>query len=145
MTELKPRRKARSVAVQALFQLDLNPRENLGEIESFISDEMSLNPAAPFASELVYGVVKHWTSLGELIEQVADNWTLDRMAVADRNILRLGAFEIVYLGTPGPVAIDEMVEIARMFGSKDSARFVNGVLDRLFSHHSDTSETSQAE
>ena len=105
MTELKPRRKARSVAVQALFQLDLNPRDDLEEIESFIKDEMGPNPAASFASELVHGVVKHWTSLGEQIGEVADNWALDRMAVADRNILRLGAFEIVYLGTPGPVAV----------------------------------------
>ena len=145
MTELKPRRKARSVAVQALFQLDLNPRDDLEEIESFIKDEMGPNPAASFASELVHGVVKHWTSLGEQIGEVADNWALDRMAVADRNILRLGAFEIVYLGTPGPVAIDEMVEIARMFGSKESARFVNGVLDRLFRHHSDKNETPIAE
>lgn len=145
MAEMKPRRKARSVAVQALFQLDLNPRDDLSELNSFIDDEMGSNAAKPFAHELVQGVIKHWSSLGEMIGDVSENWSLDRMAVADRNILRLGAYEIIYLGTPGPVTIDEMVEIARMFGSKDSARFVNGVLDRLYSRHSSPNQAETSE
>ncbi len=66
-----------------------------------------------------------------MIEQAAENWSLNRMAATDRNILRLGAYEILHTDTPDRVAIDEAVELAKRFGSAQSAQFVNGILDQL--------------
>ena len=69
--------------------------------------------------------------LDERIEQTAANWSLHRMAATDRNVLRLGAYEILHTDTPPRVAIDEAVELAKRFGAAQSAQFVNGILDQL--------------
>ena len=69
--------------------------------------------------------------MDELIEGAAANWSLSRMAATDRNVLRLGAYELLYADTPPKVAVDEAVELARRFGSAQSAAFVNGILDQL--------------
>ena len=66
-----------------------------------------------------------------MLAQTADNWSLERMAATDRNVLRLGAFEILHSDTPDRVAINEAVELAKRFGTAQSAQFVNGILDRL--------------
>ena len=71
------------------------------------------------------------TRLDELLTQRAANWSLERMAVTDRNVLRMGAFEIMYSDTPRRVAINEAVELAKRYGAKQSAQFVNGILDRF--------------
>jgi len=88
-----------------------------------------------FARSLLSGVRRNRPELDEMLAAKADNWTLDRMAVTDRNVLRLGAFEILYAETPGRVAINEAVELAKRFGTRQSAQFVNGVLDRLLHEH----------
>ncbi len=85
-----------------------------------------------FARTLVSGVRRNRPELDRVIEEKSDNWTLERMAVTDRNVLRLGAYEILHEDTPGRVAINEAVELAKRFGARQSAQFVNGVLDRLF-------------
>jgi N utilization substance protein B len=69
--------------------------------------------------------------LDALLNERADNWSLERMAVTDRNVLRIGAYEILYTDTPGRVAINEAVDLSRRFGSAQSSQFVNGVLDRF--------------
>jgi N utilization substance protein B len=69
--------------------------------------------------------------LDQVLAGKTQNWSLERMAVVDRNILRLGAYEILYAGTPGQVAINEAVELAKAFGAEQSASFVNGILDRV--------------
>ena len=84
-----------------------------------------------FARSLVSGVRRNRTELDELLGKTADNWGLDRMAATDRNILRIGAFELLYTETPGAVIINEAVELAKRFGTANSAQFVNGILDRL--------------
>jgi len=84
-----------------------------------------------FAAQLVAGVHRRRDEMDRLLEQIAANWSLKRMAATDRNLLRLGAYEILYADTPPRVAIDEAVELAKRFGSAQSAQFVNGVLDRL--------------
>jgi len=84
-----------------------------------------------FSRSLVSGVRNHRPELDELIEKLAENWSLKRMAATDRNILRLGAYEMLHTDTPRRVAIDEAVELAKRFGSAQSAQFVNGILDRL--------------
>jgi N utilization substance protein B len=79
------------------------------------------------------GVVQHLTEIDARIAAVAQNWRLPRMAIVDRNVLRLGAYELLFAAepTPVPVALDEAIELARRFGSADSPAFVNGVLDKL--------------
>ena len=82
-----------------------------------------------FALSLINGVLRNRGELDGLLQARAANWSLERMAVTDRNVLRLGAYEIVHTETPGPVVINEAVELARRFGSKQSSQFVNGILD----------------
>jgi N utilization substance protein B len=87
--------------------------------------------ARAFAKELLCGVTAHRSDLDAALSEHARNWRMDRMAVVDRNVLRLAAFEILYTDTPAEVAIDEAVTLARRFGSEPSPGFVNGVLDGL--------------
>ena len=87
--------------------------------------------ATQFARSLVVGVRHHREELDRLIEQAAENWSLSRMAATDRNVLRLGAYELLHTSTPDRVAIDEAVELAKRFGTAQSGPFVNGILDRL--------------
>jgi len=88
-----------------------------------------------FARSLLSGVRRNRPELDQMLADKADNWSLDRMAATDRNVLRLGAYEILYADTPGRVAINEAVELAKRFGTRQSAQFVNGVLDRLLHEH----------
>jgi N utilization substance protein B len=89
-----------------------------------------------FARSLVSGVRRNREELDALLSRTADNWSVERMAATDRNVLRLGAYEILYAETPDPVAINEAVELAKRFGSAQSAQFVNGILDRFLEGHS---------
>ena len=88
-----------------------------------------------FARSLVAGVRRNRSELDPLLAKTADNWSLERMAATDRNVLRLGAYEILYTETPDRVAINEAVELAKRFGIAQSAQFVNGILDRFLEGH----------
>jgi len=125
------RSRAREVALQVLFQDDLNPRVNPGAADEFLASRLQTPELVEFARSLVAGVRRNRGELDELLARTADNWTLERMAATDRNVLRLGAYEILYSSTPGPVAINEAVELAKRFGAAQSAQFVNGILDRF--------------
>ena len=92
---------------------------------------MRADDLVAFARELVAGVRRHRAEVDALLEQTAANWSLKRMAATDRNVLRLGAYELLHSDTPGRVAIDEAVELAKRFGSAQSAQFVNGILDKV--------------
>ena len=129
------RSRAREVALQVLYQDDLNPKHNPAESDGFLQSRLHSSELAEFARSLVAGVRRNRAELDHVLEQTADNWSLERMAVTDRNVLRLGAFEILYSDTPDRVAINEAVELAKRFGSKQSAQFVNGILDRLLAGH----------
>lgn len=122
---------AREVAFQVLYQDDLNPSEEPAEGDALIGRWLHSDDLAAFARELVAGVRRHREQLDALVEQAAANWSLDRMAATDRNVIRLGAYELLHTDTPDRVAIDEAVELAKRFGSAQSAQFVNGILDRL--------------
>ena len=87
--------------------------------------------ARTFAKELVLGVAQHRAQLDALIGEHAKNWRVERMASVDRNVLRLGTFELAHGDTPAPVVIDQAVELARRFGGDRSPAFVNGVLDAV--------------
>ncbi|MBX9789260.1 MAG: transcription antitermination factor NusB [Pirellulales bacterium] len=125
------RSRAREVALQVLFQDDLNPRANPAVADEFIAARLSSPELIEFARSLVSGVRRNRGELDALLSRTADNWSLDRMASTDRNVLRLGAYEILYTDTPNRVAINEAVELARRFGSAQSSQFVNGILDRF--------------
>lgn len=122
---------AREVAFQVLYQDDLNPRNNPAVADAFIREHISSEGLAEFARSLVAGARRNRPEIDAALNEVADNWTLDRMAATDRNILRLAAYELLHTDTPRAVAIDEGVELAKRFGSAQSAKFVNGILDRL--------------
>ena len=127
------RSRAREVALQVLFQDDLNPGANPATADAFVRSRLKLDELVEFARSLIAGVRRNRAELDGLLARTADNWGLERMAATDRNVLRLGAFEILFTDTPDRVAINEAVELAKRFGSSHSAQFVNGILDRFLS------------
>jgi N utilization substance protein B len=125
------RSRAREVAFQVLYQDDLNVQCSPALGEELIGQRLPSEDLAEFARALVAGVRRHRPKIDSVLEKTAVNWSLKRMAATDRNVLRLGAYEILYSDTPGRVAIDEAVELAKRFGSAQSSQFVNGILDKV--------------
>ncbi len=126
------RRRAREVVLQILYRDDINPSHDQLNDERFLRGRLGNDDElVAFANSLLSGVRRNRGELDPMITERADNWSLERMAVTDRNVLRLGAFEILYADTPPRVAINEAVDLAKRFGSKQSAQFVNGILDRI--------------
>lgn len=126
------RTQAREVALQLLYQLDVNPDVGAETLRAQIREQLHEDEAIErFCWHLVSGVLEARRMLDAKIEEVAENWTLNRMAVTDRNALRIGAFELLCTDTPHRVVIDEAIELARRFGAVNSPQFVNGILDRL--------------
>jgi N utilization substance protein B len=126
------RRRAREYAMQVLYALDLNP----SDLEDFLTVFWELHPAKPevieYTSVLVRGTLGKKKEIDDLISTHSSHWKIDRMAVTDRNILRLGTFELMAeQSVPAKVVINEAIEIAKKFGTSDSATFINGVLDSI--------------
>jgi N utilization substance protein B len=125
------RTRAREVALQALFQEDLNPQNSLENLGAFLAARIKDEKLRDFAKQLVLGVKRNQAELDALLAEKAENWSVQRMAATDRNLLRLGAYEIRYGDTPVRVAIDEAIELAKRFGTANSPQFINGILDKL--------------
>ena len=126
------RSRAREVALQLLFQRDHNPTIGRPAIERFAHDRLRDPALEVFCLGLYDGVVSHLATIDERLGQAAENWRLARMGGVDRNLLRIGAYELSCTpDTPASVAIDEAIELARRFGTADSPAFVNGVIDRF--------------
>ncbi len=126
------RSRAREVVLQILYEDDLNPDRNLATADRFLCRRLHHDEALiEFARSLLSGVRRNRGELDQLLSERAQNWSLTRMAATDRNVLRLGAYEILFTDTPGRVAINEAVELAKRFGARQSAQFVNGILDRF--------------
>jgi transcription antitermination protein NusB len=129
------RRTARERALQALYQLEMTPGSIGDALESAwaAAEEARKEPeAVKFARELVEGVMDHRAEIDRLIEQHSHNWRLDRMGRIDRNVLRLGVFELKYRpDIPKKVSLNEAVELGKNFGTEESSAFVNGLLDRV--------------
>ncbi len=126
------RTRGREIALQVLYQQEQNPGQGQAEVERFIRRRLREPKLCAFASALIVGVREHQGRIDSLISEVAENWRLDRMAAIDRNILRLGAFELLYCAdVPTKVAINEALELAKRYSTAQSSRFVNGILDRL--------------
>jgi transcription antitermination protein NusB len=132
MGRMTRRSRGREVALQLLFQRDHNPSVARDAIEQFARDRLHDAELAAFCLSLYDGVVGHLEEIDAKLSAAAENWRLARMTTVDRNVLRLGAHELLHTpATPPNVAFDEAIELARRYGSADSPAFVNGVLDRL--------------
>lgn len=125
------RSRAREVALQILFEDDVNPRGTAAELQAFVHGRLNNPESEEFCMSLILGVRQNQSELDEAIRKIAENWSLNRMASTDRNVLRLGAFEILHTETPYRVVINEAVELAKRFGRDQSASFVNGILDKI--------------
>jgi len=128
------RSRAREVALQLLFQNDVNAKPvPRAAIEQFARGRVREPEAVAFALSIYDGVVKHRAAIDERIVKTAENWRLSRMNPSDRNVLRLGIFELYHAESPEPMAVilNEAIELARRYGSEDSPAFVNGILDAV--------------
>lgn len=133
------RTRGREVALQTLYQKELNPGLGARHLNTFLRRRLKQTPSlVDYAKALVEGVEAHKAELDARIQSVAENWRLDRMPALDRNVLRIGLYEIQTGGTdtPPPVALDEAVELAKRYGTAQSSKFINGLLDRFLPGHS---------
>ena len=136
---MKPRTRARSIALQVLYETDLANNHLPGEVlKSRLEDTSLPDDLAEFSRQIVFGVLPLKQDLDQLIAKYASEWPLDQIATIDRNILRIAFWEFAILReTPVKVAINEAVELAKKFGSDSAPRFVNGVLGTLSEHENE--------
>src|SRR5215212_3725320 len=128
------RRKARECALQMLFAADVSqtrPDELVRIYWTELGDADVEEHAREFATRLVTGTLSHLVELDERIKSRAEHWRISRMAVVDRNILRLAVYEFMHEPTPRTVAINEALEIARRFSTYEATQFINGILDAI--------------
>jgi len=129
---MKKRTRARELALQFLYQLDLRGRELLPEHAAFFRAEEEDKSAREFAAQLVKGVVEHQEEIDRAIKEVATNWEIARMAVIDRNVLRMATYELFHCADISPkVAINEAIELGKRFSTQNSGAFINGILDKI--------------
>jgi len=126
---VNPRRKSRIAALQALYEADMSTHAALAALDRLATDAKLTDAQAEFARDLLTGVIEHGDAIDDVIRQAAPQWPVNQLSAIDRNILRLAIREILMNnGAPIRAAINEAVELAKRFGSDNSAKFVNGVL-----------------
>lgn len=126
------RREGREAAVQYLVHRDLNRGSGPEDIESFWELRPARKATRDFALGLVTGVLAHQAEVDERISRYLEHYELHRLAVVDRNVLRLAIYEMLHRGDiPPVVSINEAIEVAKRYGAEESSRFVNGILDRV--------------
>ncbi len=129
---MSTRRRAREIVLQLLYEADTNGSRQSDESRQFIRSRLQGRKAlTQFACDLLEGTIKNRDEIDLKLTELATNWTLPRMPVVDRNVMRFGAYEILHTETPGRVAVNEAIVLAKRYGDTNSPRFVNGVLDRL--------------
>jgi transcription antitermination protein NusB len=141
------RTRGREIALQVLYQTEQNPGLAPEEVALFVKRRLRGDvKLMAFAEALITGVRAHQPRIDALISEVAENWRIDRMAAIDRNILRLGAYEMLHCPeVPTKVAINEALELAKRYSTAQSSRFVNGILDRLLAASASNSEEAGGE
>jgi N utilization substance protein B len=124
---------AREIALKILYAMEMTKETAEESIDKFWEHAGEKDaPVVEFTATLVVGVSKNMDKLDGILSESADNWKLARMAVIDRNILRIACFELMFLpDVPPKVAINEAIDMAKKYGDKDSGKFVNGILDRI--------------
>jgi N utilization substance protein B len=126
------RHKARELALQLLYQIDISQTSSDEALPVFWAREKTEEDVREFVADLVKGVSDHREEIDQKIEKQSKNWKIYRMACIDRNILRMAIYEIFYrTDIPRNVTLDEAIELAKTFGTEDSGSFVNGVLDAI--------------
>jgi len=126
------RRQSRIVAMQMLYQIQLTNAPVPAVMEQFWQSHDPSEKLRPFAVELVEGTTSHLEVIDELLQNTSKNWKLHRMPIVDLSILRCAAYEILYLSDIDPAtSINEAIEIAKMYSTPDSSKFINGVLDNI--------------
>jgi N utilization substance protein B len=125
------RRKAREHALQLLFQQDSSQGKTpLGGTSAL--HPPADKPVDDFVDRLIRGVTRHLSEIDSLIRKHAEHWSLERMALVDRNVLRIAVFELLYLDDiPAKVTLNEAIEVAKRYGDESSSAFINGILDRM--------------
>ena len=131
---MKVRRRARAAVLQVLYELDFTDHKVIPALEARFEDRSLPDAAEAFARSLAMGVQTYRTYLDSIVSNLAPEWPIDQIAAVDRNVLRVAIYELLFEPEiPPKVAINEAVELAKMFGSESSPRFVNGVLGSLVS------------
>jgi len=139
---MKPRTRARSVALQALYEIDVTGHTPALVWQERVEEAGLEDTLAEFTRQIIMGVSPLMSVLDEFIAAHAPEWPMDQVAIVDRNILRMALWEIaVYGNTPLKVAINEAVELAKVFGSDSTPRFVNGVLGSLASRQNEITQS----
>jgi N utilization substance protein B len=143
---MKPRTRARSLALQALYEIDISNHQPAEVMKARLEESYLSDDLAEFVRQIIFGVLPIAVQLDQAIARYAPEWPIDQIAAIDRNILRIACWEFaVSEGTPVKVAINEAVELAKMFGSDSAPRFVNGVLGSLADHQNDIKQILQQE
>jgi len=135
---MKPRTRARSIALQALYEIDMTGHPPELVINERLSETPLEDNLSDFVRKIVFGIQPLTKELDQIIAKHAPEWPLDQVATIDRNIMRIALWEIAVSNqTPLKVAINEAVELGKIFGSESTPRFVNGVLGSLALHYND--------
>ena len=133
---MRKRTKAREYALQILYQLDITRAQPTQVLQDFWTVHPAPSDVRTFANQVVQGTMQHAEEINQLIVRHASNWDITRMAIVDRNILRMGAYELLYAeDVPPKVCLNEAVELAKRFGDEESSKFVNGILDTIHKLH----------
>lgn len=129
---MRKRTKGRECALQILYSLDVRKDKSQDVIEIYWQENEEEFSVKDFANSLIKGTLEHLPAIDQLISKYTDNWRIERMAVIDRNIIRLATYELLFTeDIPPKVSINEAVELAKKYGDEESGRFVNGVLDKI--------------
>lgn len=129
---MKKRTRARELALQFLYQVDLVGPDIAGDADTFVRGEEKDGESRKFALRLIRGTLEHRPAIDEIVQGVAQNWEISRMAVVDRNVLRVATYELLHCeDIPPKVAINEAIEIGKRFSTQNSGAFINGILDKI--------------
>jgi N utilization substance protein B len=129
---LGARRRARELAVQFLYQMEANPLAPHEALESFRQSVSASRQVKEFAARIVAGVQQYREEIDRIIGKYSEHWRLERIDRVDKNILRMGVFELLYCDDiPVKVALNEAIDIGKQFGTEESGAFINGILDKI--------------
>jgi N utilization substance protein B len=144
---MKSRTRARSLALQVLYEIDMTDHSPTEVYKARLEETPLTDDLAEFARQIIFGVLPSLKTLDRIIAQYAPEWPLEQIAAIDRNVLRLACWEFASPAgeTPVKVAINEAVELAKLYGSDSAPRFVNGVLGSLAEHRQEIRQSLQQE
>jgi N utilization substance protein B len=129
---MRNRRKARELAMQALFYMDMSQNDSKEAIKLFCENFVTSKRSLSFFLELIKGVIKALPEIDSVIERFSSNWKISRMSIVDRNIMRVAVYEMLFCGDiPSKVSINEAIDIGKKFGTEGSGAFINGILDSI--------------